>query len=390
MTPAPDSAYFVIFLVFTGAALAATLALYARQAMIVAYIALGALLGPSGADWVPRSETISGLAEVGIVFLLFLLGLNLHPQKLFQMLREALDVTLISAAAFALLGGAVALGFGFGWHDIAVIAAASMFSSTIIGLKLLPATALHHRHTGEIIISVLLIQDLIAIVALLLLRGLGPGETVPEIGRSLLALPALMLAAWLAERYILVPLLQRFDGIQEYVFLLAIGWCLGAAQFAHILGLPREIGAFTAGVALASSPISRFIAESLRPLRDFFLVLFFFALGAEFDWPALRPVIVPAAALALLLLLAKPLAFHWLLRREGEADGVSWETGVRLGQISEFSLLLAASAAGSGFATSRGVLLLQAATIITFAVSTYLIVLRYPTPIAASRRLRRD
>ena len=162
-----DSILFTIFLIFTGAAVMAGLALYARQSMLVAYIALGVLVGPWGLGLVGDATTAQGIGEVGIIFLLYLLGLNLHPQKLTRMVRAATVVTLASCLAFAAAGGAVAFAFGFTLPEVLVIGAASMFSSTIIGLKLLPTTALHHRHAGEVIISVLLLQDVIAIVILL-------------------------------------------------------------------------------------------------------------------------------------------------------------------------------------------------------------------------------
>jgi Kef-type K+ transport system membrane component KefB len=386
-----DAVIFTVFLVFTGAALLAGLALYARQSLLVAYIVLGGLLGPWGLKLVSDYSTIQQIGHVGIIFLLFLLGLNLHPQKLLHMLREATIVTLVSSAAFAAIGGAVAWAFGYSPKEAAVIGAVMMFSSTIIGLKLLPTTALHHRHVGEIIISVLLLQDVIAIAMLLLLEG-GGQEATHWAGLGLLALslPALVAIAFLLERFVLRKVMRRFDTIQEYLFLAAIGWALGIATLGSAMGLSYEIGAFIAGVAVASSPIATFIAESLKPLRDFFLIMFFFALGAGFELPMLSQVIVPAAVLAVAMLAAKPVVFRLLLKREGEADKLSWEIGVRLGQISEFSLLIAVLGAEAGVLGAHASYTIQAATLITFILSSYIIMLRYPTPIAVSAKLRRD
>jgi Kef-type K+ transport system membrane component KefB len=386
-----DQVIFHVFLVFAGAAVLASAALFARQSMLVAYIVLGGLLGPWGLKFVADPSAIQGIGHVGIIFLLFLLGLNLHPQKLLHLIKETTLVTLLSSAAFAVLGWLVASVFGFSGVESLLIGAAMMFSSTIIGLKLLPATELHHRHMGEVIISVLLLQDIIAIVTLLLVEGVGSGGT-PWGGVGLLGLSLVLVwvVAFLGERYVLVPLIARFDTIQEYIFLTAVGWCLGVAQFAAFLGLSYEIGAFIAGVALATSPIARFIAENLRPLRDFFLIMFFFSLGAGFALPMLPEVAVPAAALAFVALLAKPLLFKALLVWEGETPRLSWEIGVRLGQISEFSLLIAVLALESGVIGDRASYLIQAATLFTFIVSSYVIVLRFPTPIAVSDRLRRD
>ncbi|TDJ19070.1 MAG: cation:proton antiporter [Gammaproteobacteria bacterium] len=386
-----DVIVFSIFLIFTGAAVFAGAALYLRQSMLVAYIALGCLVGPWGLALVTDATTIQGIGHVGIIFLLYLLGLNLHPQKLLQMLREATRVTLLSSLAFAIVGYLLALAFGYSTVECFLIGATMMFSSTIIGLKLLPTTALHHRHVGEIIISVLLLQDIIAILILLLLEGLR--RDVLDLTDTLLlivSLPALAGFAFLFERYVLVRVIQRFDTIQEFVFLVAIGWCLGIAQLGHTMGLSYEMGAFIAGVALATSPIATFIAESLKPLRDFFLIMFFFALGAGFDLSVLTTVAIPAITLALVMLTLKPLVFKKLLDWEGEQPRLGREVGVRLGQVSEFSLLIALLAVSGGVIGAQASFLIQTTTLLTFICSSYLIMYRYPTPIAVTESLRRD
>ncbi len=386
-----DVIVFSIFLIFTGAAVFAGAALYLRQSLLVAYIALGCLVGPWGLGLVTDATTIQGIGHVGIIFLLYLLGLNLHPQKLLQMLREATLVTLLSSLAFAFIGYMVAFAFGFTTVECALIGAAMMFSSTIIGLKLLPTTALHHRHVGEIIISVLLLQDIIAILILLLLEGLRREVMNPsDVIMLITSLPALAVFAFIFERFVLVRIIQRFDTIQEYVFLVAVGWCLGIAQLGHAMGLSYEMGAFIAGVALATSPIATFIAESLKPLRDFFLIMFFFALGAGFDLSVLATVAIPATVLAVAMLIVKPLVFRVLLVWEGEDKRLGREIGVRLGQVSEFSLLIALLAVSGGVIRAEASYLIQAATLLTFIASSYLVMFRYPTPIAVNDSLRRD
>lgn len=386
-----ESIVFSVFLIFSGAALVATLALFARQALIVGYIVLGAVVGPWGLQWVNDAELIQDIAHVGIIFLLFLLGLNLYPQKLIQLLRQTTLITVFTSVIFAALGWGVAMAFGYSKIDALIVGIAAMFSSTIISLKLLPTTVLHHRHTGEVIISVLLLQDVIAIAALLIIQIMHQGD-VPtrDMVTLVLALPILIVTAIVVERYVLLPLFRRFDKIQEYIFLLVIGWCLGIAQLANSLGLSYEIGAFIAGVAVATNPISRFIAESLRPIRDFFLVMFFFALGAGMNLHMVSSVLIPAALLALLVLLIKPVTFKFMLTKVSESEKLGWETGWRLGQMSEFSLLIAFMALQVGLIVKETAFLIQVATLLTFIGSSYLIVLRYPTPIGVSDRLRRD
>jgi Kef-type K+ transport system membrane component KefB len=386
-----QSIVFSLFLIFAGAAVAATIALYARQAMLVAYIAVGVLFGPWGLGFIPDAAWIKDVSAVGIMFLLYLLGMNLLPQQLLRMLGEALWVTLASSVVFFLLGVGVGYGFGYTHMEAGLIGAVVMFSSTIIGLKLLPTTALHHRHAGQVIISVLLLQDLLAIAILIVLHGYGASQNLAlDMLKQLVYLPMLIGAAYGLEHYVLDRWIARFDQIPEYVFLLAIAWCLGIAQLAHMLGLSHEIGAFIAGVVMATSPIALFIAESLKPLRDFFLILFFFSLGASLNLPMLTEVAIPAGVLALLMLACKPVVFRALLRRAGEKSGLSTEIGVRLGQISEFALLIAVLALEDGVISPRASYLIQLSTLLSFVVSSYWIVMRYPTPIAVSDRLRRD
>ena len=386
-----NSIEFSMFLIFTGAAVLATVALFARQAMLVAYIILGIILGPWGLGLVSDPGLVKDISNVGIIFLLFLLGLDLLPRQLMQMLGEALSTTLFSSFIFFGFGFAVGYGFGFPIHESLVIGIALMFSSTIIGVKLMPTTSLHHRHTGQMIISVLLIQDLVAIIVLLLLQGYGKGgNLLMDALWQLGTLPVLIFISWMLERFVLLRLIIRFDQIHEYIFLLAIAWCLGMAELAAAMGLSHEIGAFVAGVTLASSPIAFFITEKLKPLRDFFLVIFFFSLGASFELTTLADVLLPAMILAVVLLLFKPLVFGFLLRKSGEKNKVSTEVGVRMGQVSEFSLLIAVMALDFGVISQKASYLIQLTTLITFIISTFVIVRTYPNPIALRDDLRRD
>ena len=382
---------FTFFLVFTGAAILATAALAARQSLLVAYIALGILLGPWGLDLVGSTSPVADSAQVGIMFLLFLLGLDLTPQDLVRSLRRTTLVTLGSTAALLLIGGGIARLVGFTPTESLIVGVAMGFSSTIIGLKLLPTTVLHHQRMGQAIISILLLQDLLAIALLLAIQGAAAG-TAPwlKMATLLLTLPALVVFAGLVARYVLFRLIRRYDRFREYIFLVAIGWCLGMAELAGVLGLSHEIGAFIAGVAMASSPIAQYIADSLRPVRDFFLVLFFFAVGTQFNLAMAPDVLIPALLLTAAALLLKPLAFRLLLARTGESKATAWEIGFRLGQLSEFSLLVAGLALSTGVLGARAAYSLQFATVLTFMLSSYLVILRFPTPIAVTDALRRD
>lgn len=382
---------YLAFIIFAGTAVLSTLALFTRQSLLVAYIALGALLGPFGLKLVNNPQDIEQAGQIGIIFLLFLLGLHLQPQNLFHSLRKMSLITFGSALIFCIIGALTSYSFGYTYYESLIIGIAAMFSSTIIGIKLLPTAILHHQHTGELVISILLLQDIVAIFAILLIEIFADHvASIGHIGLIISAFPILLLVAYLFQRYVISHLLKRFDKIHEYIFILSIGWCLCMAELSFGLGLSEEIGAFIAGVALASNRISLYIAESLKPLRDFFLVIFFFTIGASFNFNYLPTVILPACTLAGLSLILKPIVFNWLIHRSGEVRRVSWEIGVRLGQLSEFSLLIVYMALETKLISPITTYTVEAAVIITFIVSCYWTVMRYPTPLASTDKLRRD
>jgi Kef-type K+ transport system membrane component KefB len=385
------SLFFSFFVIFTGAAILATISLYTHQPIIVAYVALGFIAGPSGMQWVTDPELLSEISHIGIVFLLFLLGLDMQPSSLLHVLKKASWVAILSSIVFFITGFSAGLLFGFTTTECMVIGASLMFSSTIIGIKLLPTTVLHHKHMGELMIGLLLLQDMIAIIVLLVLGSSGSAN--PDnyaFLKALVALPALAIMSYASVRWLILPLLAKFDLFHEYIFLMAIGWCLGLAELANFMGLSKEMGAFIAGITLATHPVAQFMTEKLKPIRDFFLVLFFFTLGAGFELNVLAQIWPYALILSLMVIVVKPITFRFLLRRQSEKSSLSWDIGFRLGQTSEFSLLISYLALSAMLIGPEAAQTIQATAVITFILSTYIVIFKYPNPIAPSPKLRRD
>lgn len=387
-----DTILFSIFIIFSGAALLATLVLYTRQSLLLAYILLGIAIGPWGLSWVNDPSLIKQISEVGIIFLLFLMGLNLEPKSLLRTIHTTTMVAIVSAIIFGLVGILAGLAYGFTLIESIVIGIALTFSSTVVGIKLLPTTVMHHQHTGELMTSILLMQDFIAIFVLILITGSDQGFSFLEVVRIVIGLPVLVCVAVLVERFVILTLFKRFDRYQEYLFLLSIGWCLAMAELANFMGLSVECGAFIAGVTIANTPVARFIAESLKPLRDFFLILFFFTIGASFNLNLVSSIVWPIIMLTLAVLFVKPVVFKFLLQIMKEKKTVATEVGIRLGQGSEFSLLVSYIAAegSTKLIGQNAACLIQGVTILTFLVSSYFVILRYPSPLAVSDKLRRD
>jgi Kef-type K+ transport system membrane component KefB len=385
-----DNIIFELVLIFAGAAVIATLFLYLKQPIILAYIALGVLIGPSGLGLIDNPDHIAQLSHIGIILLLFLIGLNLRPDRLVGLFGKLSVLTLITSVIFMSITMLAVFLMGFPFLQSLVIGAALMFSSTIIGLKLIPTTTLHHKHRGEMIVSVLLLQDVLAIIIILLISGGQENNITLTVSLLFLKLIVLTVVSFYVVKYVITALYIKFDTIREHTFLLSLGWGLMVAGAAEYIGLSFEMGAFVAGVSIATLPIALVIAEELKPLRDFFLILFFFSIGAQFDLLVMRDVILPGIVIALTIVLAKPLVYRWSFNISGEKDYVSKELGIRLGQASEFSLLVAYSALVSGVIDQRSTYLIQTVVILTFVISTYWVINKYPTPISSEASQRRD
>jgi len=385
-----DSIIYELSVIIVGAAVLGTFFLYIRQPIIIAYIAIGFIVGPNGLAFIRSTDHIEEIAHFGVILLLFIIGLNLQPLKLAKLFRRTSLLTFGTSLSFGSAAFLLALPLGYDMRGALIFGAAMMFSSTVVSLKLIPTTHLHNKRTGQLMTSVLLLQDVLAILVILLITGEGNDHVwltfVMLTGKFLV----LCLLSFIGVRYLMEPLLRKFDVIQEYAFVAVLGWCLLWAETAHWLGISYEMGAFIAGLSIASCRIAVVIAEHLKPLREFFLVLFFFAVGAELDL-RLDPWLFLAAALfGAILVPFKAIVFRFAFQKSGESAELSRELAVRLAQSSEFSLLVVFAAMSVDALSSENAMVVQITTIVTFIVSTYWVVMKYPTPISGNPELRQD
>lgn len=385
-----DSIIFELSAIIVGAAALGTLFLYARQPIIIAYIALGVAIGPSGFGLIGRTDHIEQISHIGVILLLFLIGLNLQPERLLRLFKKTSLLTFSTSFIFLTVSSLFALLIGFDLYSALLFGAAMMFSSTVVGLKLIPTTTLHHKHTGEVMTSVLLLQDILAILLILFITGEQSSHVLLTFITLLGKFIIFSLIAFLGVRFVMTPLLMKFDVIQEYTFIATLGWCMLWAELAHTLGLSYELGAFVAGLSIASCPVALVISEHLKPLREFFLVLFFFAVGAELNLNLDRQLLLGAVLFGVLLVPLKTWVFRMAFGWAGESRNRSRELSDRLAQSSEFSLLVAFAAASMGSLSEDRAMVIQIATIASFIVSTYWVVLKHPTTISGNARLRQD
>ena len=384
-----DFIYFDIGIVIMASALLAWLSLLLRQPIIIAYILAGIALGPWGLRVVSNIDFIDEVSKIGITLLLFIAGLALHPRKIVETFGRTFTLTIATSFVFALVSGGFLLATGLSPTEAAIGGCSMMFSSTILVVKLMPTSTLHQQRMGAIGIAVLIVQDLMAILLIAFIKG---KENLSMAAGALGILKGVMLvaAALLAQRYLLSRVIRQVERYRELLNLLALGWCFGIALAAEAIGLSHETGAFIAGVALADNIIARVIAEELKMFRDFFLVLLFFALGAQLDFSLMKNIALPALLLSSLLLFIKPLVFKRALKLSGETPKFSKELSMRLGQNSEFAFLITVIAAEQGLLSATASQLMHLVTILTMAVSSYILVSYYPSPLASKPSLKID
>ena len=357
-----------------AAAVLGALAVRLRQPLLIAFIAAGVLAGPSVLDVVTAEAEIHLLAELGIALVLFVVGLKLDV----RIVRDTGRVAVVTGGAQIALTGGIGFGLavllGLDVATAAYVAMALAFSSTIIVVKLLSDRREIDELHGRIAIGILIVQDLVVIGAIIALTaigadaGAGPAERV-----SLVVVKGVALVGGviLAMRWALTPVMHRLAHTPELLVLGAIAWGIGLAAAADALGFSSEVGAFLAGVALASTPYREAIGGRLVPLRDFLLLFFFLDLGASLDLGALGDQLVVAVVLSAFVLVGKPLIVVATAARLGYTSRVGFLTGVSISQISEFSLILAALGLGLGHIDSDGVSLITSIALITILLSTY-------------------
>ena len=385
-----ESVIFELGVIVVGAAALGTLFLYAKQPIIIAYVAIGFAIGPNGFAIIRSTDRIEEIAQFGVILLLFLIGLNLQPLKLIGLFRRTSILTFGTSLLFGGISLLFALLLRYDMHSALIFGAAMMFSSTIIGLKLIPTTTLHHKHTREVMTSVLLLQDILAILVILFITGEKSDQLLVTLVMLAGKFALVCLLSFLGVRYVMVPLLKKFDMIQEYTFVATLAWCLLWAEAAHILGLSHEMGAFIAGLSIASCRVAVVIAEHLKPLREFFLILFFVAVGAKINLRFDPRLILAAVIFGAILVPLKACVFRFAFRKTGESPELSRELAVRLAQSSEFSLLVVFAAFSVGSLSAEKAMVIQISTIVTFIISTYWVTLRYPSPISENVALRQD
>ncbi len=360
------------------AALFGAIGLRLKQPLIVSFIALGIFVGPSGLELVSANSQVDLLAKLGIALLLFVVGLKLDMHIIRTTGPVALATGLGQVIFTSVIGYLIAIALGMSPVAAVYVAVALTFSSTIIIVKLLSdkreVDALH----GRIALGFLIVQDIVVVLVMIGLTAFGQGgdfnSLQQEALRVLLNGSAFLLVIGLLMRYALSGILRLLARSQELLILFAIAWAVSLATIGVLLGFSKEVGAFLAGVSIASSPFKNLIAARMVGLRDFLLLFFFIDLGAQMDLTLISEQLQPALILSAFVLLGNPLIVMVIMGFLGYRKRTGFLAGLTVAQISEFSLILGSLGVKLGHISPQTLGIITLVGLVTISASTYMII----------------
>jgi len=364
--------FFDIGLVIIVAAIFALIARFFKQPLILAYMLAGAVLGPAGLKLVSDQASILTLSEIGIAFMLFIVGLELDLKRLGHLGIISVTVGVGQVIFTFLIGYLIALSLHFSSTAAFYIAIALTFSSTVIVVKLLSDKNELNTLHGRAALGVLLVQDFVAVILLTILSG-NTFVGGSAVSFALMKATTLILIAFAGGIYILKYLFRFIAKNQELLFLFSVAWCFLLALLSHAFHFSIAIGAFLAGVSLANLPYNIEIISRMKSLRDFFATIFFVSLGMEMTFGSFKGVLVPVIIFSLFVLIGNPIIIQAVMGLFRYKARTSFLTGISLAQISEFSLILVAFAYGAGIITQKVFSIVAFVGVITITVSTYMI-----------------
>lgn len=353
------------------------LVLWIKQPLILAYIAVGIIVGPSILGIVKSNDEIDFLAKIGISILLFVVGLKLDLKLIKTMGKVALATGLGQVIFTSLFGYIICIALGFSKITSIYIAVALTFSSTIIIVKLLSDKREIDSLHGRIAVGFLIVQDILVVIAMIILTTFSlqgaSGSFLEEILNLSLKGVLFLISVAILMRYLLPNLLHFLARSKELLILFSISWAVFLAVTGEILGFSKEIGAFVAGVSLASTPYREAIVTRLVNLRDFLLLFFFIDLGAKLNIHQLGSQITPAVILSIFVLIGNPLIVMIIMGIMGYSKRTGFLAGLTVAQISEFSLILGALGVSLGHINEESLGLITMVGILTIGISSYMI-----------------
>ena len=369
-----NSLFLEIAAVMMTAGVLSLVAYKLRQPLIIAYIATGILVGPGLLGLTKSVDVFETMSSIGIAFLLFIVGLNLNWRNVKDVGRVAMVAGIAQVLVTSLIGTMIALALEVPLYTSIFLGVAFSFSSTIIIVKLLTDKEDIDRLYGRIAVGMLIVQDLIAMIILLILSAVQEGGNLQTVFTiSLIKGLVTVFVLWILAKVFIPRLFSYAARSQELLFLIALGWCFAVASALQFFGFGIEIGALLAGATLAGTGFHHEIEAKIRPLRDFFLVIFFIVLGTHLTIGSAADLLIPAAAMSAYVLVGNQMNAQVIMRVMGYHSRSAFLTGTTVGQISEFSFVMLAVGVTAGYVIPEAITLATLVGLITIAGSSYLV-----------------
>lgn len=369
-----EELFFEIGIILIIAAVFSLIVYRFKQPLILGYIFTGILVGPGVLALANNTSVFETMSQIGVAFLLFTVGLGLNWRAFKDVGGISLATGIGQVLFTSIIGVVIGLGLGFSLLASAYLAIAFAFSSTIIIVKLLMDKEELDTLYGRISVGFLLVQDFIAMLILLGLAAVTSGATLEDALLSVLFKGVVLVPVlWMISAKMIPPLLRYVARSQEMLFIFSVAWCFFIASILVYLGFGMEIGALIAGVTLSGSVYQREINARIRPLRDFFLIIFFIVLGTHLGIDRIAAMWVPALLFSVFVLIGNPLVVVFIMRALGYHPRTGFLAGTTVAQISEFSFILIAAGIAAGHLESDLLALTTAVGLVTIAVSSYLI-----------------
>lgn len=347
-----------------------------RQPLIVGYILAGIFIGPYFLNIYHSRDNIELFSKIGVAILLFILGLNLSP----RVIKEVGKVSLIAGIGEVIFSAIISFGIssilGFNFLTALFIALALSFSSTIIVLKLFSDKGALNKLYGRISIGFLLLEDIAATILLVVIASFAhtaDANLATMFGMLFIKSAGILLILYLVSEFIMPRVSVFMASSSELLFLFSITWGLGLSALFYVLGFSIEIGALIAGIMLSLTPFAYEIESRLKPLRDFFIVLFFVLLGSQMAIGNIFTLLIPTVILSFFVIVGRPVIVMVIMNFLGYKKRTSFMAGVTITQISEFSLILIGLALSLGYITKNISSLITMVGLITITISTYII-----------------
>lgn len=370
-----DSAFAGLALIIVIGAMVSILMRFLKQPLMIGYIVTGIIVGPALLHISKSPDTLTVFGSIGIALLLFIIGLGMNPRVAKEVGRPSAITALTHMIITGIIGWLVLVGLGLSGNSALFVAIGLTINSTIVALKLLSDKKEQGRLYGKLTVGISLVEDIVAAILLLFVASAHDGQWLsfgPLLSLTIKGI-AVGLVMYLLSKKVLPRAQKLLASDQELLFLTAIAIGLGSAALLAKIGLSMEVGALAAGVLLASQPYAQEVAARLRPLRDFFVIVFFIALGTELTFSQFGELLLPIIGGTIVVVLIKPMIIMFCMGVLGYTKRTSFMTAGALSQVSEFSIIFIILANQKGLVTHQDVSLLTFIALASIAISTYLV-----------------